>query len=163
MSFVDFIQNKCKHEKDFVRKRRLGHIEVIQCRKCKEIMSIDTKEFERWVLKKNRSDSMEIDEKNLSKHIANLMKMDILSNLTLKQARAIALSLEHQRLKAIEECAVSKKKSLVVDHAIKIDLSAVSERVRKEIDEVLNSVLAVESDLKTCDNTITCQCGLKHN
>lgn len=47
---------------------------------------------------------MEIDEKNLSKHIANLMKMDILSNLTLKQARAIALSMEHERLKATEEC-----------------------------------------------------------
>lgn len=46
---------------------------------------------------------MEIDEKNLSKHIANLMKMDILSNLTLKQARAIALSMEHERLKALED------------------------------------------------------------
>lgn len=148
MSFVDFIQNKCKHEKDFVRKRRLGHIEVIQCRKCKEIMSIDTKEFERWVLKKNRSDSMEIDEKNLSKHIANLMKMDILSNLTLKQARAIALSMEHERLKATEECKASKKKSLVVDRTIKIDLSAVSERVRKEIDEAVKKVLEAENDTR---------------
>lgn len=148
MSFVDFIQNKCKHEKDFVRKRQLGHIEVIQCRKCKEIMSIDTKEFERWVLKKNRSDSMEIDEKNLSKHIANLMKMDILSSLTLKQARAIALSMEHERLKATEECMASKKKSLVVDHAIKIDLSAVSERVRKEIDEAVKKVLEAENDTR---------------
>lgn len=46
---------------------------------------------------------MEIDEKNLSKHIANLMKMDILSNLTLKQARVIALSMEHERLKALED------------------------------------------------------------
>lgn len=36
MSFVDFIQNKCKHEKDLVIKRRLGHIKVIQCRKCKK-------------------------------------------------------------------------------------------------------------------------------
>lgn len=105
---------------------------------------------------------MVIDEKNLSKHIANLIKMDILSNLTLKQARAIALSMEHERLKATEECTVSKKKSLVVDYAIKIDLSAVSERVRKEIEEILNSLLVVEPDLKTCENTITCQCGLKH-
>lgn len=47
---------------------------------------------------------MEIDEKNLSKHVVKLMKMDILSNLTLKQARAIALSMEHERLKATEEC-----------------------------------------------------------
>lgn len=163
MSLVGFIQNKCKHEKDLVRKRQLGHIEVIQCRKCKEIMSIDTKEFERWVLKKNRSDSMEIDEKNLSKHIGTIATMDNLKNLTLVQAREVAMLMEHERLKATEECTVSKKKSLVVDHAIKIDLSAVSERVRKEIDEVLNSVLVVESDLKTCDNTITCQCGLKHN
>lgn len=91
---------------------------------------------------------MEIDEKNLSKHIANLMKMDILSNLTLKQARAIALSMEHQRLKAIEECAVSKKKSLVVDRAIKIDLSAVSERVRKEIDEAVKKVFEAENDTR---------------
>lgn len=148
MSLVGFIQNKCKHEKDLVRKRQLGHIKVIQCRRCKEIMSIDTKEFERWVLKKNKSDSMEIDEKNLSKHIVNLMKMDILSNLTLKQARAIALSMEHERLKAAEECKASKKKSLVVDHAIKIDLSAVSERVRKEIDEAVKKVLEAENDTR---------------
>lgn len=91
---------------------------------------------------------MVIDEKNLSKHIANLMKMDILSNLTLKQARAIALSMEHQRLKAVEECTVSKKKSLVVDHAIKIDLSAVSEGVRKEIDEAVKKVLEAENDTR---------------
>lgn len=104
MSFVDFIQNKCKHEKDLLRKRRLGHIEVIQCRKCKEIMSIDTKEFERWVLKKNRSDSMEIDEKNLSKHIGTIATMDNLKNLTLVQAREVAMLMEHERLKATEEC-----------------------------------------------------------
>lgn len=91
---------------------------------------------------------MEIDEKNLSKYIANLMKMDILSNLTLKQARAIALSMEHERLKAAEECKASKKKSLVVDHAIKIDLSAVSERVRKEIDEAVKKVLEAENDTR---------------
>ncbi len=163
MSLVDFIQNRCKHEKDLVRKRQFGHIEVIQCRKCKEIMSIDTKEFERWVLSRNRSDYVEIDEKNLSKHIASISCVDDLSGLTMKQARAVAMLIEHERLKTTEECTASKKKSLVVDHAIKIDLSAVSERVRKEIDEVLNSVLAVESDLKTCNNTITCQCGLKHN
>lgn len=104
MSFVDFIQNKCKHEKDLVRKRRLGHIEVIQCRRCKEIMSIDTKEFERWVLKKNRSDSMEIDEKNLSKHIGTIATMDNLKNLTLVQAREVAMLMEHERLKTTEEC-----------------------------------------------------------
>lgn len=91
---------------------------------------------------------MVIDEKNLSKHIANLMKMDILSNLTLKQARAIALSMEHERLKVTEECKASKKKSLVVDHAIKIDLSAVSERVRKEIDEAVKKVLEAENDTR---------------
>lgn len=91
---------------------------------------------------------MEIDEKNLNKHIANLMKMDILSNLTLKQARAIALSMEHERLKATEEYTASKKKSLVVDHAIKIDLSAVSERVRKEIDEAVKKVLEAENDTR---------------
>lgn len=91
---------------------------------------------------------MEIDEKNLSKHIANLMKMDILSNLTLKQARAIALSMEHERLKAAEECMASEKKSLVVDHAIKIDLSAVSERVRKEIDEAVKKVFEAENDTR---------------
>lgn len=148
MSFVDFIQNKCKHEKDLVRKRRLGHIEVIQCRKCKKIMSIDTKEFERWVLKKNRSDSMEIDEKNLSKHIGTIATMDNLKNLTLVQAREVAMLMEHQRLKAVEECTVSKKKSLVVDHAIKIDLSAVSERVRKEIDEAVKKVFEAENDTR---------------
>lgn len=148
MSFVDFIQNKCKHEKDLVRKRRLGHIEVIQCRKCKEIMSIDTKEFERWVLKKNRSDSMEIDEKNLSKHIGTIATMDNLKNLTLVQAREVAMLIEHERLKATEECTASKKKSLVVDHAIKIDLSGVSERVRKEIDEAVKKVFEAENDTR---------------
>lgn len=57
---------------------------------------------------------MEIDEKNLSKHIANLMKMDILSNLTLKQARAIALSMEHERLKALEVDGKEEIKNQVV-------------------------------------------------
>lgn len=91
---------------------------------------------------------MEIDEKNLSKHIASISCVDDLSGLTMKQARAVAMLMEHERLKATEECAVSKKKSLVVDHAIKIDLSAVSERVRKEIDEAVKKVLEAETDTK---------------
>lgn len=148
MSLVDFIQNRCKHEKDLVRKRQFGHIEIIQCRKCKEIMSIDTKEFERWVLSRNRSDYVEIDEKNLSKHIVKLMKIDVLSDLTMKQVRAIALSMEHERLEAIKEQKKVKVKSLVVDHAIKIDLSGVSERVRKEIYEAVKKVLEAETDTK---------------
>lgn len=46
---------------------------------------------------------MEIDEKNLSKHIVKLMKIDVLSDLTMKQVRAIALSMEHERLEALED------------------------------------------------------------
>lgn len=91
---------------------------------------------------------MEIDEKNLSKHIGTIATMDNLKNLTLVQAREVAMLMEHERLKATEECTASKKKSLVVDHAIKIDLSAVSEIVRKEIDEAVKKVFEAENDTR---------------
>lgn len=46
---------------------------------------------------------MEIDEKNLSKHIASISCVDDLSGLTMKQARAVAMLMEHERLKALED------------------------------------------------------------
>lgn len=65
-------------------------------------MQIDTKEFERWVLSKNRSDCVEIDEKNLKQHFEKIINTKELSDLTLKQARVIATLMEHERLKVLE-------------------------------------------------------------
>lgn len=81
---------------------------------------------------------MEIDEKNLSKHIANLMKMDILSNLTMKQVRAIALSMEHERLKAIKEHELT---SLKITPEIKINHDYSIDELQDAVSKVLTSFL----------------------
>lgn len=81
---------------------------------------------------------MVIDEKNLSKHISNLMKMDILSNLTLKQARAIALSMEHERLKVIKEHELA---SLKITPEIKINHDHSIDELQDAVSKVLTSFL----------------------
>lgn len=76
------------------------------------------------------ANEMEINEKNLAKHITSISAMDDLSDLTLKQARAVALLMEHESLK--EKSPLNK--------VINVNLSGVSEGIREKINEGLQSL-----------------------
>lgn len=79
------------------------------------------------------ADEMEINEKDLAKHITSISAMDDLSDLTLKQALAVALLMEHERLKARGP----------LSQFVELDLIGISEEEKESINESLRTFLSL--------------------